>query len=1123
MEAAKQATEEARQAVQRLREELGVTDEAKLAASLKEANREVASLEARMTKTDAAKTAIEEQMDQGGAAIESTKQKLRDLEALLEELENVDPLDEEAWHGANREIGGVRQAIEETKASIDRQIEDQDALNDKWQVLDERAGEYATKLEEASARQAELSDKSAQLSEANAALKEQAREQDRLTKKWRGTNEQTEKYTRQLERAQTRQKELGEEYSRSYSKAGAAIGAGMDKAGAGMDKFVSRINSMLKRVFVFGVILKAVRAVSEALTGALMKNDRFSASWENLKATVAGVADAVANMLEPAITGMVNAASAAIKTLAETIDSIFGTNISSSIQAAREAAEANWRQAGASDAARHSMDDQARATKDLAKEQKKAQKTLLAFDEINAMQAEDAEDAADALGDEAGGYPEAVDEVGGKPSWGAFDVGKIDAVLSEIMLILGAALLAVGAILCFSGINIPLGITLMVIGALMVYTAYHEQWDKLPQEVREAITAALVITGIVLVVLGAVLAFSGVNVPLGIGLMVAGALLLWTAVAINWDGMPEDIRNVVTVLMGILSVALIVIGAILTFSGANVPLGIALMVAGAVSMAAVVAINWDRMPEDMRAVVSVVMGVLGGALLVVGAILALTGVSLPLGLGLMAVGAVILGADAALNWNAIKENIDVVIPLIEAAVGGALLVVGAVLAFSGVNLPLGLGLMAVGAVSLGKAIVENWDKLSDEVKGVIAVVEFALGGAALVVGAILCFSGVNTPLGIALLAGGTLAMGHALTENWQYIPDGVKGTVATIELALGTAFLVVGAALAFSGVNIPLGLGLLAIGALAMGHALTQNWNSMPEGVRGTVAIIESIVAPALLVIGAVLTFSGVNIPLGIALLAGGALMLAHLATLDWNEMPEGVRNTVTTILGIVGGALIVIGIILCVTGVGIPLGIACIVAGAASLVAAAAINWDFIVDKVKEIWGKVKDFWDAYIAPVFTWEFWEGVFRSIVNGLIGALNSGLGMFGDFVNNISAGISDVLNWFGVDWGTFTFYPPQIPYLAQGAVIPPNREFMAVLGDQRSGNNIETPEALMRQVVREETGQMVADAILALMDQRADGAAGDIVLMVGRKELARETVRGMRELRSSGELGDLAFM
>ena len=43
----------------------------------------------------------------------------------------------------------------------------------------------------------------------------------------------------------------------------------------------------------------------------------------------------------------------------------------------------------------------------------------------------------------------------------------------------------------------------------------------------------------------------------------------------------------------------------------------------------------------------------------------------------------------------------------------------------------------------------------------------------------------------------------------------------------------------------------------------------------------------------------------------------------------------------------------------------------------------------------------------------------------------------------------------------------VPYLATGAVIPPNAPFVAVLGDQRKGTNIETPESLLRKIVREE--------------------------------------------------------
>lgn len=45
----------------------------------------------------------------------------------------------------------------------------------------------------------------------------------------------------------------------------------------------------------------------------------------------------------------------------------------------------------------------------------------------------------------------------------------------------------------------------------------------------------------------------------------------------------------------------------------------------------------------------------------------------------------------------------------------------------------------------------------------------------------------------------------------------------------------------------------------------------------------------------------------------------------------------------------------------------------------------------------------------------------------------------------------------------------IPMLAQGGVIPANNEFLAVLGDQKRGNNIEAPESLIRQIVREESG------------------------------------------------------
>lgn len=64
-------------------------------------------------------------------------------------------------------------------------------------------------------------------------------------------------------------------------------------------------------------------------------------------------------------------------------------------------------------------------------------------------------------------------------------------------------------------------------------------------------------------------------------------------------------------------------------------------------------------------------------------------------------------------------------------------------------------------------------------------------------------------------------------------------------------------------------------------------------------------------------------------------------------------------------------------------------------------------------------------------------------------------------------------------------PVKIPRLATGAVIPPNAQFAAILGDQTHGRNLEAPESLIRQIVREESGgasQELIDRIDRLIRQ-----------------------------------------
>ena len=97
------------------------------------------------------------------------------------------------------------------------------------------------------------------------------------------------------------------------------------------------------------------------------------------------------------------------------------------------------------------------------------------------------------------------------------------------------------------------------------------------------------------------------------------------------------------------------------------------------------------------------------------------------------------------------------------------------------------------------------------------------------------------------------------------------------------------------------------------------------------------------------------------------------------------------------------------------------------------------------------------------------------MNNVVGKVNSTLGNINSALSGIERAFSfsyDVTGPTGNRrWGYYNMSLPRvntIPYLAKGAVIPPRSEFLAVLGDQKQGNNIETPEALLRKIVREET-------------------------------------------------------
>ena len=136
-----------------------------------------------------------------------------------------------------------------------------------------------------------------------------------------------------------------------------------------------------------------------------------------------------------------------------------------------------------------------------------------------------------------------------------------------------------------------------------------------------------------------------------------------------------------------------------------------MIAAGAISLVSAVALNWDSLTGDLKGSISTITSIVSGALIGIGAILALTGVATPLGIAMIAAGAVGIIATASLNWGALTQKISAVLKEIGIAVGAALMAVGAILALTGVALPLGIALIAAGAVSLVAGVPLNWDSI----------------------------------------------------------------------------------------------------------------------------------------------------------------------------------------------------------------------------------------------------------------------------------------------------------------------------------------------------------------------------------------------------------------------------
>ncbi len=500
-----------------------------------------------------------------------------------------------------------------------------------------------------------------------------------------------------------------------------------------------------------------------------------------------------------------------------------------------------------------------------------------------------------------------------------------------------------------------------------------------------------------------------------------------------------------------------------------------------------------------------IMGVVGASLVAVGVLLLFFGHK-GWGIGFIIAGAAMFGVSAAsLASENIRQNAANALITLMAVAGGALLAVGIMLIYLG-STAWGIGCIISGVTALGVAAASIIKFDGNKLQKTLLAIEGVAAGALLALGIIMLVFGGATPLSIGLIAEGAILLGVTIAQIVAGQAEGeVSKTIHTITTIVTGALLVLGIILLFTPASWGLAFGLIAAGAIGLATEAALNWDSIKDTVMTTCTeLFDWLKISALLVLGVVLCFSGVGIPLGLALILSGAGHLIDKIEPHWNTIKEKAITVFDEIFDwCKTWGLLVLGIVMLFTGVGIPLGLALIKKGGAELAEAQDPLWSTMLDNIKDTWEDIQNYWDQHIAKYFTAEWWGNLAKGAMRGFIKWIIEGLNKLINKINSFGFELPEVLGGGRIGFNIKTI---QVPALAQGAVIPPNKEFLAVLGDQKHGTNIETPLETM------------IDAFKQAMNDTGGSHSGPtiVILEVDGREFGRAVIKhGNEETRRIG--------
>lgn len=409
----------------------------------------------------------------------------------------------------------------------------------------------------------------------------------------------------------------------------------------------------------------------------------------------------------------------------------------------------------------------------------------------------------------------------------------------------------------------------------------------------------------------------------------------------------------------------------------------------------------------------------------------------------------------------------------------------------------------------------NLDMAEDKLHDILGLVGAIAAGLLAWKIASLFTNDLNKIWGIALAVAGAFSLVYFWLDAWN---NGID-LQNFLGMFAGLAALAGGLALAFG----PIAAGIaLVVGGLAMLVVGIKDVIENGFNLENTLTIITGLLAAGL----GISLLTGSWIPM---LIAGIAAILVALVSFTGHgeELINGLKNVVEGFGKFFKGVF---------TG---DIKLAC--EGIKQIWEGLKQTWNAIINSIKDAWnmfiawlqskspvlaayfqtvGKlVSDLYNSvkdilkgvvdFVAGVFTgdwtkaWECVKEIFKGVWNGIVSIVEAAINFVISGVNLLISALNtihfEIPDWVPLIGGSSfgisipLVNPVALPRLAQGAVIPPNREFLAVLGDQKSGTNIETPLATMVQAFKQamnETGGMGGRQITVVMqlDHRELGRA-----------------------------------